>query len=467
MRCQHLKLIAGLFVVVKLALFLLAQSVVNQYDTSSQLIFLDPARTSVPAQADDVFVTSTVGHSGRYTPGYFAPPQRKLHRAIAYVLARLTVWDTVFFTAIAERGYVYEQEYAFGWGWTSLIRVTGKYLIAPVLSAVAGIAPGAGGGVYEYAIAAVLIAHIGHFLMVVLVYHLAGILAPRLRIPVVSRPAFQLVTACMAVLSPAGIFLSAGYSESTFAALSFAAMILRERRFPVLAGLLFGLSCSLRGNGILWGLIYLYDLYVAMRSYSISGIISSVVGGSLIGFWFFSAQYMAYLEFCPGRPWCDATIPLIFPFVQRHYWNNGFLRYWRTWQIPNFFFAAPTLTLFYRSCRRYWPIENMRPYVIVQAAMGFMALFFWHVQIVTRIGSCMPLVFMYAAECISRDAPLPSKEAQDAKVPAKGPQPGWLRRKLIHARDDFRAREGRWIVRYSVTWILAQSLLFASFIPPA
>ena len=34
---------------------------------------------------------------------------------------KLTSWDAVYFTTTARRGYLYEQEWAFAWGWTRLI----------------------------------------------------------------------------------------------------------------------------------------------------------------------------------------------------------------------------------------------------------------------------------------------------------------------------------------------------------
>lgn len=34
---------------------------------------------------------------------------------------KLTSWDAIYFTTVARRGYLHEQEWAFGWGWTSLI----------------------------------------------------------------------------------------------------------------------------------------------------------------------------------------------------------------------------------------------------------------------------------------------------------------------------------------------------------
>lgn len=37
------------------------------------------------------------------------------------VLTRLTKWDAIFFTSIAQRGYLYEQEWAFGYGYARLV----------------------------------------------------------------------------------------------------------------------------------------------------------------------------------------------------------------------------------------------------------------------------------------------------------------------------------------------------------
>lgn len=34
---------------------------------------------------------------------------------------RLVRWDAIYYVSIAERGYLYEQEWAFGWGFTRLI----------------------------------------------------------------------------------------------------------------------------------------------------------------------------------------------------------------------------------------------------------------------------------------------------------------------------------------------------------
>ena len=39
-------------------------------------------------------------------------------------LKSLVRWDAIYFTQIARRGYLWEQEWAFGWGFANLIAVT-------------------------------------------------------------------------------------------------------------------------------------------------------------------------------------------------------------------------------------------------------------------------------------------------------------------------------------------------------
>lgn len=41
-------------------------------------------------------------------------------------LEKLVRWDAIYFTLTAQRGYTWEQEWAFGWGFTKLIALMSK-----------------------------------------------------------------------------------------------------------------------------------------------------------------------------------------------------------------------------------------------------------------------------------------------------------------------------------------------------
>ena len=42
--------------------------------------------------------------------------------ALSKGLSKFVRWDAIYFTQISLRGYLYEQEWAFGWGFTRLLR---------------------------------------------------------------------------------------------------------------------------------------------------------------------------------------------------------------------------------------------------------------------------------------------------------------------------------------------------------
>ena len=41
--------------------------------------------------------------------------------ALRYLVERLTRWDAIYFIRTANRGYLFEQEWAFGWGFSRII----------------------------------------------------------------------------------------------------------------------------------------------------------------------------------------------------------------------------------------------------------------------------------------------------------------------------------------------------------
>ena len=45
----------------------------------------------------------------------------ELPAGLGYLTERLTKWDAIYFVKIANRGYIHEQEWAFGWGFSRVI----------------------------------------------------------------------------------------------------------------------------------------------------------------------------------------------------------------------------------------------------------------------------------------------------------------------------------------------------------
>jgi phosphatidylinositol glycan class V len=154
--------------------------------------------------------------------------------------------------------------------------------------------------------------------------------------------------ALLHIVSPAGIFLSSPYTESLFAFLNFSgsALYLRgmsrlhghatmsQRLQVVAAGCVFGIATTIRSNGLLSGLPFLYDAVArtwAIANHGLSSrrlydLASLMIGGLLVLSGLLVPQIVAYRMYCTDsiadarQPWCSRTIPSIYAWVQERYW---------------------------------------------------------------------------------------------------------------------------------------------------
>ncbi|KAF4537946.1 GPI mannosyltransferase 2-like protein [Lasiodiplodia theobromae] len=232
------------------------------YDTSTTLLLGQDAAASA-------LVTTSVPWSA--TPG-------------ERLVSKLVRWDAIYFTAAAERGYQHEQEWAFSWAFSHLMANTAKMLV---------------------------------------LYQLATLLFPG---PTLRKTAF--LTATLHVLSPAGLFLSAPYGEALFSLLNFSGMLCyayaRVRLnghaayfLCILAsGLCFGLATMVRTNGLLSGLILLYDVFRSLPGLlgpnrAIVDTFVRLTGAILAGFMVASGliipQLVAYQQYCTLAVVCKVT----------------------------------------------------------------------------------------------------------------------------------------------------------------
>lgn len=192
------------------------------------------------------------------------------------------------------------------------------------------------------ALVAVAIAHVAHLLSVLVLFALGITIFP-------SRPSgFALTAAFLHIISPAGLFLSAPYAESSCALLTLFGVLLFAKSFAskgqptvghdllvLLSGISFGIATTFRSNGILNGLLLLEEAFRVLislrhgfRFTTIHRLLATGLGGLSVGAGFLLPQYIAWNEYCGQlnadanslRPWCQNTIPSIYSFVQDHYW---------------------------------------------------------------------------------------------------------------------------------------------------
>jgi len=205
------------------------------------------------------------------------------------------------------------------------------------------------------------------------------------------------------------------------------------RRF--VAALAFALATSFRANGVLllgflvWDALWKPSLRLEARStFRLAvDLLTVLLFCAMTFFPFGFFQIWAFTRLCPGRPWCNAPVPLAYSFIQSHYWSVGLFRYWTLAQLPNFVLAAPLLCLGVWGLYRYmatapslatvllapWrgtirsaePIARLElAYVLHSAALLALLLFASHVQIVLRLGSPggLPMLWWAAAALYKR-----------------------------------------------------------------
>ncbi|KAF2434450.1 hypothetical protein EJ08DRAFT_466941 [Tothia fuscella] len=417
---------------------------------------------------------------------------------------KLVRWDAIYYTSIATRGYTHEQEWAFGWGFTRLLAFLADYI------------PFTASKLLNVAYYGMIVANLSHLISVLVLYCIA------IELPLCRksrRTQFAFIAAVCQILSPAGLFLCAPYGEALFSLLSFLSLWMytlshtqgnevpytsQHDVYLVLSGICFGLSSTIRGNGIFSGIIYAYDAVLwgasllerlgfpflililpshiqkHVRLFQWRRLPATIVAGALVGIGFVVPQYIAYKEYCSEdletrQPWCSKLPPSIYSWVQNHYWNVGFLKYWTVSNIPLFLLAAPMLYLLSRSALlavtekcsnhnlstsqakkasakgRAETHQNAMLFrlALPQLLLVALALTTFHVQIITRLSSGYPLWCLIFA-----------RDIVNGPIAVQAPS----KKKWWHL-DAYQI--ANWTVRWMVMYALIQGALFASFLPPA
>ncbi|KAK8097578.1 GPI mannosyltransferase 2-like protein [Apiospora kogelbergensis] len=344
---------------------------------------------------------------------------------------KLARWDAIYFVQNARRGYLFEQEWAFGAGMPTLI--------ASVVRALAYL--GIESGSQWESLVGVCIAHASHLLSVLALH--------RLGLAIGKDPKISFVAALLHIVSPAGLFLSAPYQESTFALLSFLGYLLlahgclgpsrciRQDAAIVGSGILFGLATLFRSNAAcpfaVFALAELHRLATSSLTFArLRRLAALGVGGLSVAMGSLVPQTLAYQTFCAEpsgaalRPWCLKTLPSIYSFVQEKYWSGLDTLFPRhevasargsgVYQLPS------DASLF---------IGAM---AVSQVILTTLAITTYHIQIITRIASGYPLWYW------------------------------WLAGQLGHSAT---VKFGGGVVVFMVMYASIQGALFASFLPPA
>ncbi|KAF3165399.1 ER membrane glycoprotein subunit of the GPI transamidase complex-like protein [Orbilia oligospora] len=478
-----------IYVIRTLSLLLLAWSTTFLFPSFSPLGY-DTSSTHVTGD------NNLIGEDGYLTTSF-----------VERLVTALTRWDAIYFASIVKNGHRWEQEWAFGVGQSYLVH--GFQWILNLFGDF-GMSPSS-------QILFLSICSCGsHLVSAVVLYHLTAVLfetaLPKGASTLGSGETPKIVAfvaATLHILSPAGIFLIAPYNEPVFSVLSFSGYYLYSYAikntaidgqhglinevFLLLSGLLFGVSGLFRSNGIINGVLFVFEVLQSfwrltsgtnppanIRLFLVSGISGALVGVPMV--W---RQYQGWSEYCATesstqRVWCSKTLPSIYSFVQSHYWGVGLLKYWTPGNIPLFLLAAPTLYVLFKTSLNVINIQtptSTRLYsldlkytnkdllfrlMLPQLLLAVLAVTNYHVQIIARLSSGLPIWYIVAAAALVQTATTGTK-ASESKESSKLNEGG-------KAADEALSAEASWVrpaVRFFLGYQVVQAVLYGGFLPPA
>ncbi|XP_014769394.1 GPI mannosyltransferase 2 [Octopus bimaculoides] len=431
-------------------------------------------------------------------------------------------WDAVYFLHIANHGYTYENCLAFFPLFPLTVYIFSSCLYFPFY--------------FIFSFSRLLLLTAVSLNMIFSV--LSSLTLYNLGKEATGSQSLAFKAALLYILSPASVFFMAPYSESLFSFLSFTGMLLHLKQRPIYAALLFGFSALARSNGIValgfilhWNLqkflniTFLCQKKLLMMKEHLKNFIFTIIQIIILVAPFFLYQLYTFLLYCKPNDskehliktpfdihvtkyghemgfkfpdnstnvseWCHYKLPISYSFIQKHYWNTGFLRYFHWKQIPNFLLASPMICLCLASCYTYFKLQrshclflgltiprrskisnpkamkygfsNMQIFVFGAQMLFFTIFGFFciHVQVLTRlIASSCPFVYWFSAYVISINTQGVSADEESVTL-KKNRFCGITQEILTNKSNDI----SRLIIFYYLSYCFIGTIAFSNFLP--
>ncbi|XP_054823090.1 uncharacterized protein LOC129321378 isoform X2 [Prosopis cineraria] len=308
-------------------------------------LLVSPYDTSAPLNPDCLTRSNT-------EPGNDSSHPPLLWPRLSSAIENGIVWDSVYFVRIAQCGYEYEQSYAFLPLLPICIYFVSHTVFAPLVPFIG-----------ERAVLAV-----SGYLINNVTFVFAALYFYKLSTTILKDPEASLLASILFCFNPASIFYSSIYTESLYAFLSFGGLYHLISGGNSMSVIFLALSGSARSNGVLNAGYFCYQtmhraydaLFQKRQAHlALLAVISGAFRCACIFAPFIAYQAYGYHNMCVGRshdelrPWCKARVPLLYKYIQSHYWGVGFLRYFQLKQLPNFLLASPVLSLAFCSIYYY------------------------------------------------------------------------------------------------------------------
>ncbi|PVU99703.1 hypothetical protein BB560_005461, partial [Smittium megazygosporum] len=214
-------------------------------------------------------------------------------------------WDSFYYLHIAQHGYVYEQDNAFFPMFPLLINFFAFTALFPLRAFM--------NEQLVMMVSGIIISNLSFVGSCVALY--------RLGIVLFTNENFAFLSAMLYCITPSNIFMSAIYTESTFALFSFICMRLIAEKKYYLAAFYLGLGSFTRSNCVCYVGFFIWDFFltnynwVYSRRVFIQRLFHVMVLAliSVSGFLIFQIQ--GYNQFCKNIPPRDGESPWSFPMI--------------------------------------------------------------------------------------------------------------------------------------------------------
>lgn len=340
-------------------------------------------------------------------------------------------WDGIYFMRIAQCGYESDQIFAFFPLLPVIMRASGEVFNVIFKSWFHEDAP------MEYIR---FVFGLAGFSVNMVAFCGAAVCLYNLGKMVVKDHAVVALSVLLFCWNPASVFYSAVYTESLFALCTWMGLtkILGSPRSYWTGVLWFALASSSRSNGILavWFLLhtYLTDM-ISSDDGILRGFVRTLIGSVIVCIPYVCMQTYGYFSFCrqeDNPPWCNATMPSIYGYIQNKYWDVGFLNFYeKLIRLPFVVQSLPVIAVSVAACWT-WTYASLKracslglislgpqkvlrirkklkhscciveprvgPFVYHLALMTAVAALVMHVNVATRFLSSSPLLFWYTAQ---------------------------------------------------------------------
>lgn len=356
-----------------------------------------------------------------------------LDKSVDFTFGGLRHWDGEYFLHIAEHGYSYENTLAFYPLYPVMVNTIAKMLHSLLEDYL------------NMRSCCLLVAVLLNMILFCKAANILYLLTQR----IFNDLNKSWNAALLFCFNPASIFFSAAYSETLFSLISFYIMLecCMEIRF-VRTTLALALNIVARSNGLVnFGFpVYFLLRKCILKQTNLLATCFKLLTCLLIAlipwtfFNFFAFRQYCYTEnhvnhteavlayardkqfvlagqrFEQQSPWCDNTLPFPYSYIQAHYWQVGFLKYYQFKQLPNFLLALPIIGFLFWHCFIYlrhfivkfltkYPLTHLikeyktLPFVIHSSFLTLFCIFFVHIQISTRLlCSATPTLYWFAAD---------------------------------------------------------------------